>query len=316
MYISIIATLYHSSKYINEFHQRITETVKKITEDYEIILVNDGSPDNSLEIALKLFENDKKVKIINLSRNFGHHKAIMTGLKYSKGEYIFLIDIDLEESPELLGDFYNEIKKDENIDVVFGVQEKRKGKFFERVSGSLFYKVFNMLSDIKIKPNQLTVRIFKKKYIKSLLKCEEKTLFVSALFEYIGFNQKPFIVKKLDKGSTTYTLRKKIKLLINAITSFSSKPLELFFYLGFFISGLSFTYGLYLIFMKLFFSKPLEGWTSLMVSVWFLSGTILLSLGVMGIYLSKIFDEVKNRPRSVVKNIYKHKNSSETLQKE
>lgn len=307
MKISIVTTLYKSASFINEFHQRITETVKKITEDYEIILVNDGSPDNSLEVALKLFESDKKVKIINLSRNFGHHKAIMTGLKYSKGEYIFLLDIDLEEPPELLEDFYNELKKDENTDVVFGVQEKRKGKIFEKISGGLFYKVFNMISDFKIANNVLTIRILKKKYVKSLIKCKEKNLFLAGLFEYIGFNQKKFVVKKLSRDTTSYTLRKKIKLLINAITSFSSKPLEIFFYLGFFISGLSFVYGLYLIFMKLFFSKSLEGWTSLMVSVWFLSGTILLSLGIIGIYLSKIFDEVKNRPRSLVKNIYKHK---------
>ncbi len=311
MKISIVTTLYKSSSFINEFHQRITETINKITSDYEIIFVNDGSPDNSLEVALKLFQNDKKVKIINLSRNFGHHKAIMTGLKYAKGDYIFLIDIDLEEPPELLWDFYDEIKKDENTDVIFGVQAKRKGKIFERVSGSIFYKVFNLISDIKLKDNVLTVRLFHKRYAKKILKCSEKNLFLAGLFEYIGFNQKPFIVKKLDKGSTTYTLRKKVKLLLNAITSFSSKPLELFFYLGFLISGLSFVYGMYLIFMKLFFSQTLEGWTSLMVSVWFLSGTILLSLGVIGIYLSKIFDEVKNRPRTVIKKIYEYKEKNE-----
>ena len=150
MKLSIVTTLYNSSDYIEGFYDRITNTALKITGDYEIIFVNDGSKDDSLEKAVSLFQKDDRIKVIDLSRNFGHHRAIMTGLSHARGDYVFLIDSDLEEEPELLDIFWKELGNSTGVDVIYGVQEKRKGGLFERISGWFFYRFFNMVSDFKI----------------------------------------------------------------------------------------------------------------------------------------------------------------------
>ncbi|MCK5847885.1 MAG: glycosyltransferase family 2 protein, partial [Caldisericia bacterium] len=144
MKISVVTTMYYSSPYLKEFYKRIIEQIKLLTNNYEIIFVNDGSPDTSLEITKSLLKKDRHIKILDLSRNFGHHKAIMTGLAESNGDLVFLIDCDLEEEPELLSDFFLKMQT-ASCDVVYGIQEKRKGKWFEKLSGSLFYKCRNKL---------------------------------------------------------------------------------------------------------------------------------------------------------------------------
>ena len=158
MKLSVVTTLYYSSKYIEEFYSRISIEAQKITNNYEIIFVDDGSPDDSLSKSIKLCEKNSHVKVIELSKNFGHHKAIMTGLNHARGDFVFLIDIDLEEEPELLGKFWEELKKNNGIDAVYGTQQIRKGYLFERVSGWFFYKIFNYFSEIKIPKNFLTDR--------------------------------------------------------------------------------------------------------------------------------------------------------------
>ncbi len=296
MKLSIVTTFYCSSPYIDEFYERISQEANKITDDYELIFVDDGSPDDSLQKAISLHEKDNKVKVVELSRNFGHHKAIMTGLSFAKGDYIFLIDSDLEEEPELLGKFWAEMQKDDTIDVVYGVQEKRKGGWFEKVSGTYFWKIFNLLSSTKIQNNPLTIRLMKKNYVRALISFKEKELFLAGIFELVGFNQIPISIEKKIKGITSYNLIKKIRLLSNAIASFSAFPLLISFYLGLLVSLFSLFYGFYLIFNKLFFNAIILGWTSLMVSIWFLSGLLLLSIGITGLYISKIYSELKNRP--------------------
>src|SRR5690606_17673266 len=162
MKLSIVATLYRSSSFIDEFYARcVTAAESLYGDDFEIILVNDGSPDDSLARAVALHERDRRVKVIDLSRNFGHHKAMMAGLAYSSGDFVFLLDSDLEEQPEWLANFYDELTRTDGIeamDVVFGVQRKRKGNWFERVSGSVFFKVFNYLSEAEIPKNLVTAR--------------------------------------------------------------------------------------------------------------------------------------------------------------
>ena len=305
MKLSIVTTLYKSSPYIDEFYARISKEAQKITDDYEIIFVDDGSPDDSLQKAVALYEKDSKVKVIELSRNFGHHNAALTGLNNAKGDFVFLIDIDLEEEPELLGKFWEELHKEKDVDVVFGVQESRKGGWFEKNSGEAFYKVFNFLSPTKVTANQTTVRILTARFIKALSdNLKEKNLFLAGNLEALGFKQKTLEIKKQKRQGSNYTFSKKIQLMINSITSFSSKPLVYVFYLGSMISFFSFTYIAYLLIMRLFFGQPLVGWTSMIVSVWFMSGLIIFSIGVLGIYLSKIFDEVKQRPITIIKKIY------------
>src|SRR6266498_3016010 len=155
MTLSIVTTLYDSAPYLEQFYVRVCAAAEQITQDYEIILVNDGSPDNSLDIALSIYLRDKRVRVIDLSRNFGHHKAMMTGLAHARGDLVFLLDSDLEEEPELLNTFYEKLQQT-GADVVFGVQEKRKGRLLERVSGLVFFKLFNLLSTHQMLPNLIT----------------------------------------------------------------------------------------------------------------------------------------------------------------
>ena len=304
MELSIVTCLFYSAPYIEEFYTRISAAAQKITDDYEIIFVNDGSPDNSLEIAISLFEQDKKVKVIDLSKNYQHHKAVMTGLEYTSGSLVFGIDCDLEEEPELLSTFFEEKKKNPDADVIYGVQETRKGGVFERQSGSLFYSLFNMLSSDRITPNLTSASISTRRYVQSLVQHKEREVYLPGISATTGYNKVPITVKKDSRGSSSYTLRRKIALFINAITSFSNKPLIYVFYLGCIISLLSGGAGFYLILRKVFFGDVLVGWSSVMVSLWFLGGLLIFCLGVLGIYLSKIFVEVKQRPYTIIRHIY------------
>lgn len=303
MMISIVTTLYNSGPYLEEFHERICAAASQITHDFEIILVNDGSPDNSLEVALELYRKDPRVGIVDLSRNFGHHKAMMTGLIHAQGDLVFLLDSDLEEEPELLHKFYEELKRTA-ADVVFGIQEQRKGNLFERVSGTLYFKVFNLFSTHPIPMNHITARLMTRAYVAALVGHQEREFVMSGLWALTGFQQVPLKVRKHDKGTSTYGLRRKISHLVNAITSFSNKPLVLIFYLGCFIVLVSGIAAIDLIVRKLLFGALLEGWASLIVSIWLLGGLTIFCLGVIGIYLSKVFIEVKHRPYTIVKQTY------------
>jgi len=301
MKLSIITTLYYSEPYIDQFYRRIKIAVEEITLDYEIIFVNDGSPDNSLNKAVKLYENDIKVKIVDLSRNFGHHKALMAGLGYATGDLVFLLDSDLEEPPELLSKYYAEMKAND-CDVVVGTQKKRKGDRFEKISGAVFYKLFNLLSNHSIPENVLISRLMKQDYVKSLISHNERELFFAGLCSITGYDQKTVQVSKGHKGSTSYSFIKKLSQTINAIVSFSNKPLYLIFLLGVFISLISGIYVSYIFFMKIFFSVQL-GFASIVASIWGLGGVMLMSTGIIGFYIAKIFSEVKQRP-VIVKKLY------------
>ena len=303
MKLSIVTTLYNSAPYLAEFHERVCAAAAQLTGDFEIILVNDGSPDNSLEVAIELHQRDRRVSIVDLSRNFGHHKAMMTGLAHAHGDLVFLLDSDLEEEPELLHEFYSEMTRT-GADVVFGVQEHRKGRFFERVTGSLYFKAFNMFSTYPIPTNHITARLMTRAYVAALVGYREREFVMSGLWVLTGFQQLPLKVTKHYKATSAYGFRHKIAHLVNAITSFSNKPLVLIFYLGCFILFISSIAAIDLIVRKLLFGTLLEGWASLIVSIWLLGGLTIFCLGVIGIYLSKIFIEVKHRPYTIVKRMY------------
>ncbi len=303
MKLSIVTTMYYSSPYLQEFYQRISNEAKKLTNNYEIIFVDDGSPDNSLEVAVSLYKNDKKVKVIELSRNFGHHKAMMTGLAHTQGDLVFLIDCDLEEEPELLSIFYQKYQA-ADIDVVYGVQEKRKGDFFEQLTGNIFYWVFNLLANYQVPANVVTARLMNKRYVKALVQHQEREIFLLGLWQITGFKQIGITVNKSSKGTSTYNIRKKISLVVNAITSFSNQPLKIIFYLGFFTSLTAIIAAIYLIILRLFFTFYLSGWVSLIVSIWFFGGINILCLGIIGIYIAKIFTETKQRPYTIIRQIY------------
>lgn len=304
MKLSIVATLYQSASYIAEFYARTSAVARRLAgEDYEIVFVNDGSPDNSLELAVQLTKTDSHVVVVDLSRNFGHHKAMMTGLANAKGEQVFLIDSDLEEDPEYLIDFAEKMQC-MSCDVVYGVQEQRKGGWFERWSGRLFWTAINWLTSLSIPANIVTARLMTRRYVDALLRHEEREVFMAGLWHITGFDQQPVLMKKHSSGRTTYTFRRKMSLLVNSVTSFSNAPLVSIFYVGVAILLLAVAYAVYLVSYWLFYAKPMSGWTSVMASIWLLGGMMISFIGIIGIYLSKIYSESKQRPYTIVRKIY------------
>lgn len=305
--ISVVTTLYYSEKYISEFYNRVSQVLIKITDDYEFIFVNDGSPDNSGDKILALQKNHPNITLIELSRNFGHHQAILTGLQHVNGDYVFLIDCDLEEDPELLNSFWETIRKDQNIDVVYGIQLKRKGNFFERVTGSIFYKILNLVTHFDYPANTLTARLMKRNYVTAVLEFKEKALDVWAIFVLAGFNQIGIPVTKKSKGTSTYTLTRKIKMSIEIMTSLSHRPLYSIFFVGVIWVCISTVNIAIILVKKWLYGAEIEGWASIMASLWLIGGVIIFLLGLIGIYLSKIFLEIKNRPLSIIKTIHRKK---------
>ena len=217
MKLSIVATLYQSAPYINEFHKRACAAARQLVgEDFEILLVNDGSPDNSLDLAIRLTEQDSHVVVVDLSRNFGHHKAMMTGLAHAKGERVFLIDSDLEEEPEWLDAFAKQMRVDES-DVVYGVQDRRKGGLFESCTGWIFYRIFRLLTGIAQPDNIVTARLMTRRYVKALVAHQEREL-------NIGF----FIQRQYDYSDIQFIFHES-----NSNTKrFKSEPLDVISYLS------------------------------------------------------------------------------------
>ncbi len=304
--LSIVSTVYNSKEYLEIFISKCIDALEKIScKDFEFVFVNDGSPDDSLDFLLNKKKNIHQITILDLSRNFGHHYAAVAGLHYAKGGYVFLADCDLEISPEILVDFYHVMEK-ENADVVYGFQEKRKGKFLEKFFGSVFWKGLNYFSDIEIPKNIVTERLMTQRYVKKLLSLGDRNLFLGGMMYWTGFNQIGVAVSKgLRKEKSTYSAIKRLKLLLEAITSFTTFPLKLLFYFGSLLSAVSFSLGAILVLQKLLHPESyLSGYVSMILAIVFFSGVIEMSLGVLGLYLGKIFKQVQSRPLYIVKDIY------------
>ncbi len=304
MKLSIVTTLFNSFNYVEEFCCRSGVAARHIAgDDYEIVLVNDGSPDKSLELAIHLSETDPHIVVVDLSRNFGHHKALMTGLRYSCGDLVFLIDSDLEEEPEWLLGFHSQMSQ-QQCDVVYGVQKQRKGGVIERWSGRVFYEILRVLSRLDLPNNIVVARLMTRRYVQGLLQHDEREIFIAGLWACTGFEQCPQTILKHSTSKTTYTLRLKISQLINSITSFSNTPLIGIFVIGCLMSLISGLYSVFLIVNWLFLAVPPSGWTSVIASIWLLGGMIIAFIGIIGIYISKIFSETKRRPNTIVRQLY------------
>jgi putative glycosyltransferase len=307
MQLSVVTTLFESAFYIDEFYRRVRTEAEKIASDLEFIFVNDGSTDRSLDVALGLQKQDGRIRVVDLSRNFGHHKAMMTGIEYAEGDLVFLIDVDLEEPPEILATFFESLNK-ENADAVFGVQSPRHGPWLTRTLANLFYWVFEILSDYRIPPHSLTARLMTRRYVDQLVQYKEHLSNMIGLWELTGFKQVAVGVRKSPfKGTTTYTFSRRLAAAIHAITAFSSKPLRLIAYLGLLVTALSAIYAIVLIIGYFAFGISTTGWTSLIVSISLFSGLILFCQGIIAAYLAVIFIETKNRPYTVIRKIYEAK---------
>lgn len=303
--LSIVTTLYNSAGTIEAFYLRATRAAAAITENFEIVIVDDGSPDNSLALALDLAATDPRVKVVELSRNFGHHKALMTGLMHAAGELCFLIDSDLEEDPGLLAEFWERLHAT-GADVVYGYQVERAGDRFRKWSGELAYVVLDLLIPYKIPRNHITVRLMRGAYVDALLLHKEQQTVIGGLWVITGFRQVGMPVDKLHRGETTYSFRRRWSLMLDSITSFSELPLVAIFYLGIAISALSLVVGVVLVILRLVRGVGLAGWVSVMLSVWFLGGLAIFCIGLIGIYVSKIFIETKARPYTIVRKIHRY----------
>lgn len=304
--LSIVSTLYRSRPFLDAFLQGCLDALAEIgCQDYEIVLVNDGSPDDSLAHALKRKGDIPGLVIVDLSRNFGHHHAMQAGLQYARGDLVFLIDCDLEVLPSVLPVFYRK-QQTTGADLVYGYQEERKGGWFERVSGGLFWKGFNWLSETKIPENILTERIMTRRFVDALLQMGDRNLFLGGMMSWTGFDQIGIpIAKKQRDGQSTYTPLKRLRLMINAVSSFSSQPLTWLFNAGIIITLLSLSYVAYLVLRKILFDDALLGFTSIMAAIALSLGILTTGLGVVGIYLGKIFNQVQNRPNYIVKDIHR-----------
>jgi putative glycosyltransferase len=303
--LSIVTTLYWSARYIGEFHRRASAVAATLCgDDYELVLVNDGSPDDGLETAVALSLADPHVVVVDLARNFGHHKAMMTGLMAAEGDRVFLIDSDLEEDPEWLLSFDKQMRA-EDADMVYGVQAERKGAQFERLTGATFYQLFRVLTGVDQPDNIVTARLMSRRYVDALVAHRERELNISGLWIITGFRQSRQTVTKHSTSPTTYSLSRKIDNLVNAVTSFSNLPLFFIFYCGMALSVSAALYCCYLLIIYLFASPP-SGYTSIVASIWLFSGIIIVFVGLQAIYIGKIFSEVKQRPYTIVRQIYRH----------
>jgi putative glycosyltransferase len=301
--LSIVTSLYFSAAHVEEFCRRAAGAAAAVSTAYEIVLVNDGSPDDSLAVALRVRATDRRVRIVDLSRNFGHHKALMTGLKRSLGGRVFLVDSDLEEDPGWLPAFNAEMDRT-GADVVYGVQRSRKGPFLERATGALFFRIVNGMLTHPIPENVVTARLMSRRYVDALVQHEDREVFLAGLWVLTGFLQVPVAVTKQSRGHSSYTLRRRLSVLVNAVTSLSNRPLIYIFYVGAAISVLSLVAGVTLLTEYLTGRIGQPGWASLMISIWFLGGLTVFSIGVIGVYLAKVFTETKRRPYTVVRADY------------
>ncbi len=301
MLISIVSTLYKSAPFVEEFSKRALAAAGKFGE-VELILVDDGSPDESLQIASGLA--DTRISVVELSRNFGHHKALLAGLSLAKGDKIFLIDSDLEEEPELIIEF-NRIMDAGNLDVVFGINSQTEGSLLRRVTSALFWRAFNWATDSSTPINICNVRLMRRAYVDALLSLPEKNSFLGGLFHWVGFKQVGVpIQRSLANRKSTYSLRARISTAILAIVSFSTVPLKVMFWSGVFTATASFGMAVYFFISRINHPNTPLGFTAIIISIWFFSGLIIACLGIIGVYLGYMYVETKNRPRVIIKHVH------------
>jgi putative glycosyltransferase len=303
-FLSVVTTLYRSEEYVEPFWTRTVAVATALTDSFEVIFVDDGSPDGSAAAVRKIVDRDSRAVLVELSRNFGHHNAIMAGLSQSRGECVFLLDSDLEEEPEWLLPFYAELQAT-GADVVYGIQSAQPPSFLRGLAGAAYYKLFNSMANVQVPEGACTVRLMRRPFVDALMSVGDRSLWLGAAFAWVGFRQIARPVERHRKRTrSTYNLWRSLHVFADAAAWMSRMPLVLAFFAGAFISGGAFLVGLYFLLRKLLSSEPiLVGFPSLIISIWFLGGLIILFLGVIGIYLSSIFAEVKRRPLYVVQTV-------------
>ncbi|MEH2259732.1 glycosyltransferase family 2 protein [Nostoc sp.] len=301
-YISVVIPVYKAEGCLHELYQRLKASLEIITEDFEIILVEDCGGDRSWEIIVELAKKDPRIKGIQLSRNFGQHYGITAGLDHCNAEWVVVMDCDLQDRPEEIPRLY--AKAQEGYDVVMARRGKRKDPILKRFTSWLFYKIFNYLADINYDGQVGNFRIISRKVVHSFCLIREQLRIFGGLIDWMGFATASIDVQHDSRltGKSTYTFGKLWKLASEIVIAYSDKPLRLSIKLGFLISFLAFTYGIYIFIHALFYGSTVTGWSSLIVSLYFLCGIIIAVLGIIGVYLNKTFNETKRRPLYLIRN--------------
>lgn len=301
--VSIVIPMYYEEKVVEECYSRLSQVLKKIEKyDYEIICVNDGSKDKTLEILEKIAKKDKKVKVISFARNFGHQCAVTAGLKYISGDAVVIIDADLQDPPELLPEMLK--LWEEGYEVIYGKRKTRKGESaFKLLTASMFYKTLNVLSDVEIPKDTGDFRLVDRKVVDVINSLPEHNKFLRGLFSWVGFKQYAYEYERQERfaGETKYPLKKMLKLASDGIISFSSKPLKIVGGIGVISIVISFLLLIYAIISYIFkFEGITTGWTSIIVAITFFAGVQLLSIWIISEYIARIYDETKKRPEYII----------------
>jgi len=303
VYFSVIVPVYNEQEVVTEFYKRIKRVMDSTKESYELLFVNDGSRDKTLEKLIDLCKSDKSIKIIDFSRNFGHQIAISAGMDFARGNAIVVIDADLQDPPNIILKMI--VKWKQGYDVVYGKRTQRKKEsLFKRFFAAAFYRFLRRITGEKIPVDVGDFRLIDRKVCDSMKNLHEKHRFVRGLISWLGFNQTEvtYIREKRFAGKTKYPLRKVIGFALDAITSFSHKPLKIATFLGFFILMSGFVYLFYILYQRLFTNNTVEGWTSIISLTLVFNGITLFILGIIGEYIGRIYDEAKGRPLYIIKD--------------
>lgn len=298
--LSIVSPVYRGEKMVNELVRRICESVNKITEEYEIILVNDYSPDKSWNAILEACRKDKRVKGINLSRNFGQHYAITAGLSYAKGKWVVVMDCDLQDRPEEIPNLYN--KALEGYDIVYAQRKVRQDKFLKRMSSKIFHSVYDYLSGLKTDNSIANFGIYSYKVIREFNRMKERSRSFPSLVSYLGFKNTCIEVQHAERyeGKSSYSFKKLCTLAFNVIIANSNKPLRLAVFWGFIISFVSLLLAFYNVLAYYLDLILVPGFTTIVFSIWFVGGCLMAQIGILGLYIGKIFDQVKGRQLFII----------------
>jgi dolichol-phosphate mannosyltransferase len=300
--ISVIVPVFNEESNLMVLHERLKNAITSITNDYEIIFVNDGSKDNSLTVLKNLTSQFPQIKYIDFSKNFGHQLAVFAGLEHAKGNAIVIIDADLQDPPELIIELHNKMQL--GFDVVYAQREQRVGESWHKLlTAKLFYRFINRLSDVAIPLDTGDFRIISKKIKDIIVSMPERNKFLRGQIAWAGFNQTSVSYRRDERysGETNYSYSKMFAFAFDGITAFSNLPLRLATYLGFIVSLVSFFFILYTLYQKYINYNVVQGWSSLMVSILFIGGVQLICLGIIGEYLGRIMDNVKQRPLYIVR---------------
>jgi dolichol-phosphate mannosyltransferase len=303
-HLSVVVPVFNESSLIDELVKRVIKSVKTITEDFELIIVDDGSKDNTWNLIENEAKMEKRIKGIKFSRNFGHHYAITAGLHNSKGEWVVVMDGDLQDRPEVIPDLYK--KAQEGFDVVFVSRQNRPEKLYYRIAQKIFYRILKSLSGVDFDSRQANFSIINKKVVEAFEKFPENARFYGSTIKWLGFKRSFILADHGERhsGKPSYTIRKRVKLASDIILSFSERPLRFAIGLGIVMSTLSLFAGLWIIYGSFKWGFAVIGWTSLISTIFFSTGVVLIVLGIVGIYIGEIFKQVKNRPLYIIEKEY------------